>query len=194
MWPGSWEDGGCSLPSPPSSGTNDSSEVAPPGDAIPSQLVARVLFAWGRESLAARFSRYTAGSIVAFAVSEAALIVFFGAGLVGAAAASVLAFVAGAIPNYFLNRSWVWKRRGRINVHRELVPYVLVSVVTLAVAAIATTAAATIAPSGRGAADALRSGRLPRNVWSAVRRQVRRVSPVHLRRRCQSGRLSVILS
>ena len=138
-------------PSPPSSGTNESSDVGPPGDAIPSQLVARVLFDVRRESLAARFSRYTAGSIVAFAVSEAALIFFFGTGLVGAAAASVLAFVAGAIPNYFLNRSWVWNRRGRINVRRELVPYVLVSVATLAVAAIATTAAAAIAPSGRGA-------------------------------------------
>ncbi len=113
--------------------------------------MSRVFSAWGRESLAARLSRYTAGSIVAFAVSEVALIVFFGAGLVGAAAASVLAFVAGAIPNYFLNRSWVWKRRGRISVHRELVPYVLVSVVTLAVAAIATSAAAAAAPSGRGA-------------------------------------------
>jgi putative flippase GtrA len=113
--------------------------------------VARVLSALGKESLAARFSRYTAGSIVAFAVSEAALIIFFGTGFVGAAAASVLAFVAGAIPNYFLNRSWVWNRRGRISVRHELVPYALVSLATLAVAAIATSAAAAIAPSGRGA-------------------------------------------
>jgi putative flippase GtrA len=110
-----------------------------------------VLSLWGKDSLAIRFSRYTVGSIVAFVVSEVALIFFFGTGLVGAAAASVLAFVAGAIPNYFLNRSWVWNRRGRISVRRELVPYVLVSVVTLCVAAIATVAAARLAPSGRGA-------------------------------------------
>jgi putative flippase GtrA len=130
---------------------NGSSKTAAPKDAIRSQTVARVLSALGKESLGARFSRYTAGSIVAFAVSEAALIFLFGTGLVGAAAASVLAFVAGAIPNYFLNRSWVWNRRGRISVRHELAPYVLVSVATLAVAAIATSAAAAIAPSGRGA-------------------------------------------
>jgi putative flippase GtrA len=102
------------------------------------------------ESLAARFSRYTAGSIVAFAVSEVALIFFFGTGLLGAAASSVLAFMAGAIPNYFLNRSWVWKRRGRIEIRNELMPYALVSVATLIIAALATTVAAAIAPAGHG--------------------------------------------
>jgi putative flippase GtrA len=103
------------------------------------------------ESVTARFSRFTAGSIVAFAVSEAALIFFFGTGLVGAGAASVLAFMAGAIPNYFLNRSWVWKRSGRIAIRSELVPYALVSVATLILAALATTVAAAIAPGGHDA-------------------------------------------
>ena len=113
--------------------------------------MAKVLFDVRRESLAARFSRYTAGSIVAFAVSEAALIFFFGTGLVGAAVASVLAFVAGAFPNYFLNRSWVWNRRGRINVRRELVPYVLVSVRDPGRRRHSHDRRGPIAPSGRGA-------------------------------------------
>src|SRR5262245_65597031 len=86
------------------------------------------------------------GSVVAFVASEVTLIVAYGSGLTTAAVASVLAFFAGAIPNYFLNRSWVWDRRGRIEVRRELVPYVLVSLTTLAVAALATSAAAAVAP------------------------------------------------
>jgi putative flippase GtrA len=100
-----------------------------------------------RRVLGARFSRYTIGSLIAFAVSELTLIVAFGTGWVGAAVASVLAFAAGAIPNYFLNRSWVWDRRGRIDVRNELVPYLLVSLTTLGVAALAASAAETAAPS-----------------------------------------------
>jgi putative flippase GtrA len=101
-------------------------------------------------SLRARFSRYTAGSVVAFATSEVTLIVCFGSGLMSAAWASVVAFFAGAIPNYVLNRSWVWGRRGRPHVRRELVPYVLVSVATLVIAAFATSVAADVAPGGHG--------------------------------------------
>jgi putative flippase GtrA len=106
---------------------------------VPLQIVRRVL--------GARFSKYTMGSVVAFAVSEVTLLVAFGTGLVGAAVASVLAFIAGAIPNYFLNRSWVWDRHGRIDVRNELVPYVLVSLTTLGVAALATSTAAAAAPA-----------------------------------------------
>jgi putative flippase GtrA len=91
------------------------------------------------------------GSVVAFAVSEATLIVCFGIGHVGPAVASVLAFLAGAIPNYFLNRSWVWKRRGRIEIRDELVPYILVSAASLIIAALVTTIASGIAPPGHAA-------------------------------------------
>jgi putative flippase GtrA len=102
-------------------------------------------------SIPARLSRYTAGSIVAFVISEATLILCFGTGLMGAAPASAVSFVAGAIPNYLLNRSWVWKRRGSVPIRRELLPYMLVSAATLVIAAIATSLAAAIAPPGHRA-------------------------------------------
>jgi len=104
--------------------------------------------------LGVRLSRYALGSALAFAISELTLIFFFGTGLVGPAIASVIAFVAGAVPNYLLNRSWVWDRRGRIDVAHELAPYILVSVVTLGVAAAATSTAAAVAPAGRHAQTA----------------------------------------
>ena len=95
--------------------------------------------------LALRLSRYTVGSIVAFGTSEIVLLVTFGTGLLGASVASVVAFVAGAIPNYVLNRRWVWGQRGRVRVGRELVPYIAISLITLVAAAAATGWAASVA-------------------------------------------------
>ena len=96
----------------------------------------------------ARFGRYAAGSIVALVVSELTLVICFGTGLMAAAAASVVAFFAGAVPNYLLNRAWVWKRRGRVQMRSELVPYVAISLATLGLAALATSLAADLAPDG----------------------------------------------
>jgi len=110
-------------------------------------VVVRRLFSG--TSSAARFLRYSAGSMVALAASEAALVLCYGTGLLPAAPASIVAFFVGAVPNYVLNRSWVWKRRGPVRVRAELVPYVLVSVATLVLAALATSFAAAIAPGGQ---------------------------------------------
>jgi putative flippase GtrA len=95
--------------------------------------------------LAIRISRYTVGSVVAFGTSEIVLLVTFGTGLLGASVASVVAFVAGAIPNYVLNRRWVWGQRGRVRVRGELVPYIAISLITLVAAAAATGWAASVA-------------------------------------------------
>jgi putative flippase GtrA len=46
-------------------------------------------------------------------------------------ACSVAAFVAGAIPNWILNRRWAWKVTGKIAIGREIVAYVVVSALTL---------------------------------------------------------------
>jgi putative flippase GtrA len=94
-------------------------------------------------------ARYTVGSIIAAATSEITLVVLFGTGLLGATWASVVAFFAGAIPNYVLNRYWVWKRRGPIQFRQELGPYILVSLLSLAAATAATSWAASVAPHGQ---------------------------------------------
>jgi putative flippase GtrA len=44
---------------------------------------------------------------------------------------SITAFVAGAIPNWTMNRKWTWKVEGRVAFGREIVAYVIVSASTL---------------------------------------------------------------
>jgi putative flippase GtrA len=104
-----------------------------------------------RDPRAVMWSKYSAGSVIAFATSEVVLVALFATGTLGASAASVVAFCAGAVPNYVLNRSWVWRRRGRVLIGREVILYALVSVVSLVAAALATGAAAAAAPSGGAA-------------------------------------------
>jgi len=51
---------------------------------------------------------------------------------------SILAFAAGAIPNWTLNRKWTWKVAGRVAFGREIVAYVIVSASTLLVLTLVT--------------------------------------------------------
>jgi putative flippase GtrA len=88
--------------------------------------------------ISVRFARYTLGSVVAVVASEIAFVACYGTRTLGTTASSAVAFVAGAIPNYVLNRSWAWGRRGRVRVGREVVLYAVVSVVSFAAAAATT--------------------------------------------------------
>ena len=53
-------------------------------------------------------------------------------------ACSVVAFIAGAIPNWILNRRWAWKIQGKVAIGREVIAYILVSALTLLITAEAT--------------------------------------------------------
>lgn len=46
-------------------------------------------------------------------------------------ACSVVAFVAGAVPNWVLNRRWAWEIKGRVAFGREIGGYIVVSALTL---------------------------------------------------------------
>jgi putative flippase GtrA len=81
--------------------------------------------------------RYTIGSVVAAGTSLVVFALAFGLG-VGNVPANVLAFVAGAVPNWVLNRSWAWQRKGRVHVGREIVLYAVVSALSLAASSAAT--------------------------------------------------------
>lgn len=86
-------------------------------------------------------ARYLAGSVVATLCSEAAFVLLYGPADLGTTPSSLLGWLAGAIPNYWLNRRWAWGRTGPVSVRRELVPYVAIIVVTLVLAVVATGAA-----------------------------------------------------
>jgi putative flippase GtrA len=87
-----------------------------------------------RSPLSARITRYTLGSVVAAATSAIVFAVLYVMGA-STTACSVVAFIAGAIPNWILNRRWAWRVQGRIAFGREIVAYVIVSALTLFITA-----------------------------------------------------------
>ncbi len=88
-------------------------------------------------ALAARITRYTIGSIIAAATSAVVFAILYVIG-VGTTPCSVAAFVAGAVPNWVLNRRWAWKLQGRPSFGREILGYILVSAVALVASALTT--------------------------------------------------------
>jgi putative flippase GtrA len=82
--------------------------------------------------LVTKVVRYSLGSVVALAVSETTLVVIYATHLLGPKAAAITGTLAGALPNYHLNRRWAWNRRGRSHLGKEVVPYVVTALAGLA--------------------------------------------------------------
>jgi putative flippase GtrA len=53
-------------------------------------------------------------------------------------ACSIIAFVAGAIPNWVLNRRWAWSLNGRIAIGREVFAYIAISALSLVATSLVT--------------------------------------------------------
>lgn len=92
----------------------------------------------GLSEPARRLTTYAAGSVAAAGCSELALVLCYGVLHLAPAASSTIAWIMGAVPNYWLNRSWTWQRRGRPSLRHEVLPYVVIALVTLVLAALAT--------------------------------------------------------
>ncbi len=88
-----------------------------------------------------RILRYAAGSGVATVCSEVTFLCLYGPLRASPAVASVVGWLAGAVPSYWLNRTWAWGRRGRASLTREVLPYVAIILGTLLLATLATSAA-----------------------------------------------------
>lgn len=90
------------------------------------QLIARL-----RSSpLATRVTRYTLGSVVALGTSVVVFALLYVVG-VGTTADSVISFIAGAAPNWVLNRRWAWSIRGRVDWLREIGAYIAISALAM---------------------------------------------------------------
>lgn len=100
--------------------------------------------------------RYAWSSVIAGVISEVVFLVSFGLGALPSVA-SVIAFVAGAVPNYLMNRYWAWRQTDRIRAGRELLPYIVIIVATAALASVITTAA-----------DAWLHDRVASHVWQVL--------------------------
>ena len=51
---------------------------------------------------------------------------------------TIIAFFAGAIPNWTLNRRWTWKVEGRVAFGREILAYLVISATTLVILSLVT--------------------------------------------------------
>jgi putative flippase GtrA len=82
-----------------------------------------------------------ATSAICFGISEVVLIVLFATHLLGARSAAIVASIAGIIPGYQLNRTWIAGRSHRSHFWREVVPYWSTSLSIALLAALVTGAA-----------------------------------------------------
>jgi putative flippase GtrA len=79
--------------------------------------------ATARATLHRRPVRYAMVSVVSVAVSQTVLLVATGVLHWSAVVANLVAVSVGAVPSYALNRAWVWGKRGRNHLWREVVPF-----------------------------------------------------------------------
>jgi putative flippase GtrA len=86
-----------------------------------------------RRSRLLLWARYSASSVVATVVSQVAFALCYWLGA-SAVVATLVAWLAGAVPNYLLSRRWAWGRRG------QLLPYAMIVIGSAVTAALVTTA------------------------------------------------------
>jgi putative flippase GtrA len=86
-----------------------------------------------RRSRLLLWARYSASSVVAVVVSQIAFALCYWLGA-SAVLATLVAWLAGAVPNYLLSRRWAWGRPG------QLLPYAMIVVGSAVTAALVTTA------------------------------------------------------
>jgi len=77
------------------------------------------------------WARYSASSVVATVVSQLAFALCYWFGT-AALVATLVAWLAGAVPNYVLNRRWTWGRRG------QKLPYTMIVIGSAVTAAVVT--------------------------------------------------------
>lgn len=97
--------------------------------------------------LVAKLVRYASVSAVATVVSLVTLTLLVAFTPVSPGWANVVATALGTIPSFELNRRWVWSRSDQRSLSRQVVPFVALTFVELAVSTLAVHAA------GRWAAD-----------------------------------------
>lgn len=83
----------------------------------------RGLVAWARSPEGTKWVRYSMVSVVAVACSQLILALTFGVLHWSARTANITAVGLSAIPSYWLNRAWVWKKTDRSSMLREVIPF-----------------------------------------------------------------------
>jgi putative flippase GtrA len=90
-----------------------------------------------RHPLHFRVTRFAISSVLAAGTSAVVFPLLYVLGA-STTACTILAFFAGAIPNWTLNRRWTWKVQGRVAFGREIFAYLVISGSTLLVLSLVT--------------------------------------------------------
>lgn len=88
-------------------------------------------------ALAHKITKYAIGSVVALVTSIVVFAILY-VMHVGTTWCSVAAFIAGAVPNWILNRRWAWGVRGEVEILREIIGYLIISILVLVASSAAT--------------------------------------------------------
>lgn len=78
---------------------------------------------WAKSPEGQKWIRYSLVSVVAVACSQVILGFTFYVLEWSARAANITAVALSALPSYWLNRAWVWKKTDRSSVLREVIPF-----------------------------------------------------------------------
>lgn len=90
-------------------------------------------------AFATKVTKYAIGSVIALATSVVVFaLMYVILGGKHTTICSIGAFIAGAIPNWVLNRRWAWKLKGEVAFLREIVAYIAISGVVLVASSLGT--------------------------------------------------------
>jgi len=98
-------------------------------------LIPRPLRTWYATEHGRKMVRYAMVSVVAVPVGEAGILVGHSALGMSPGWAGLFGNACGAVPSYYLNRSWVWGKSGRSHLMKEIVPFWAITVIGVAFAA-----------------------------------------------------------
>src|SRR5690349_367130 len=79
-----------------------------------------------------KLARYCAVSVVATIVSQTVLATLVATRTATPVWANIAATAAGTVPSFELNRRWVWGKQGRRSLHGEVLPFVFLTALGLA--------------------------------------------------------------
>lgn len=79
--------------------------------------------------------KYSMVSVIAVIVTLVVQVICFGVIKIDAAESAVIASTIAAVPSYFLNRMWVWRKNGRSHMTREVLPFWIMFVIGLVASA-----------------------------------------------------------
>jgi len=89
----------------------------------------RAFLAWSHTHQGKKLVRYTATSAITTAVSIGAVATLYGFRIIPSVVwATLTGNLIGTLPAYNLNRRWTWGKRGRSSVRREVMPFVVMTV------------------------------------------------------------------